>query len=275
MGTMGKLDGRVAFITGAARGQGRCHAVRLAQEGADIIAVDVCAQTASVQYPMSTPEDLTDTVKQVEAEGGRIVARQADVRDLSSLRSVIEEATAELGGVDIVVANAAIAPMSVEGDEREWDDVIAVNLTGVYNTVRVALPSMIEKNRGGAIVLISSTAGLVGVGGDTPGMLAYTASKHAVVGLTKAWANYLAPQSIRVNSVAPAGVRTPMAVNDALPKFAKAHPEFARALGGALAGIDMVEPIDVTNAVVWLVSEEGRYVTGVVLPVDAGAANRR
>jgi len=272
---MGTLDGRVAFITGAARGQGRCHAVRLAQGGADIIAVDVCAQTESVTYPMSTPDDLVDTVKEVEAEGRRIVARQADVRDIAALRGAVAEGIAELGAVDIVVANAGIAPMSADDDDREWDDVIDVNLTGVYNTVRAALPSMIESGRGGAIVLISSTAGLVGVGGNSPGMLAYTASKHGVVGLTRAWANYLAQHNIRVNSVAPGGVRTPMVLNEALPKFVKSHPEFAQNLGGALPGIAMVDPLDIANAVAWLVSDEARYVTGVILPVDAGAANKR
>jgi SDR family mycofactocin-dependent oxidoreductase len=272
---MGKLEGRVAFITGAARGQGRCHAVQLAREGADVIGVDVCAQNDSVAYAMSTPEDLVETARAVEGEGRRFVGRQADVRDLAALERAIEEGTEELGAVDVIVANAGIAALSMDDQEREWDEVIGVNLTGVYHTVRAALPSMLERGRGGSIVLISSTAGLVGVGGNSPGMLAYTASKHGVIGLTRSWANYLAPHNIRVNSVAPGGVRTPMLVNDALPKFVKGHPEFAGSMGGTLPGNGVVEPEDISSAVVWLASDSARYVTGVVLPVDAGAANKR
>ncbi len=271
---MGRLDGKVAFITGAARGQGRSHAVRLAQEGADIIAVDICAQTESVQYQLSTPDDLAETVRGVEAAGRRAVARAADVRDASALNQAVEDGVTELGSLDVVVANAGIAAMSVDGDEREWDDVISVNLTGVYNTVRAALPAMTESGRGGAIVLISSVAGLVGVGGNTPGGLAYTASKHGVVGLTRAWANYLAPHNIRVNSIAPGGVRTPMLVNESLPKFVKSHPEFAGSMGHALP-VDVLETEDISNAIVYLVSDDARYVTGVILPVDAGLANKR
>jgi SDR family mycofactocin-dependent oxidoreductase len=271
--TMGKLEGRVAFITGAARGQGRSHAVRLAQEGADVIAIDICGPIDSVPYRLSTPEDLAQTVKEVEAQGRRAVGGQADVRDLGSLRRAYEAGIAELGTPDIIVANAGIAPMSVEGNASDWNDTIAVNLTGVFNTVHIAIPGLINRG-GGAIVLISSTAGLVGTGGNTPGMLAYTASKHGVVGLTRAWANYLAPHNIRVNAIAPGGVRTPMVVNDALPKFAKAHPEFANSMGSGMPGVDMVESIDVSNAIAWLVSEEARYVTGVIVPVDGGAANK-
>lgn len=272
---MGKLDGRVALITGAARGQGRSHAICLAQQGADIVAIDVPPPIESVPYGLATSEDLAITVKEVEAVGRRAIAKSADVRDLAGMRRAYEEAAAELGPPDIVVANAGIAPISVEPDEREWHDVLAVNLTGVFNTVEVSVPAMIGSGRGGSIVLISSTAGLVGIGGNTPGMLAYTASKHGVVGLAKAWANYLAQHNIRVNCVAPGGVRTPMVMNDALPKFATAHPEFANAMGSALPGVAMVEPVDIANAVAWLVSDDARYVTGVILPVDAGAANKR
>ena len=162
----GKLEGKVAFITGAARGQGRSHAVRLAQEGADIIAVDICAQIGSVGYPMATPDDLTETAKAVEALDRRIVARQADVRDEAGLRAAFEAGLAELGPVDIVVANAGIAPMSLGEEPHEaWQDAIDVNLTGVFNTVEIAIPSMIERGAGGAIVLTSSTAGLNGIGG--------------------------------------------------------------------------------------------------------------
>src|SRR5215831_15369396 len=217
MGVAGKLEGKVAFITGAARGQGRSHAIRLAEEGADIIAVDICAQIGSVAYPMGTPDDLAETVKEVEALDRRIVARQADVRDESGLRAAFETGVAELGPVDIVLANAGIAPMSLGEEPHEaWQDVIDVNLTGVYNTVRIAIPSMIERGAGGAIVLTSSTAGLSGFTGDSAGGLGYTASKHGVVGLMRSWANVLAPHSIRVNSVHPTGVNKHQIVNEVM-----------------------------------------------------------
>src|ERR1700727_2779186 len=161
----GRVEGKVAFITGAARGQGRSHAIRLASEGANIIAVDICGQVESVAYPMSTPEDLAETVKEVEALDRRIVARQADVRDEAGLRAAFDAGVAELGPVDIVLANAGIAPLSLHEEYSAWQDVIDVNLTGVFNTVEIAIPSMIERGQGGAIVLTSSTAGINGIGG--------------------------------------------------------------------------------------------------------------
>ena len=271
---MGKLDGKVAFITGAARGQGRSHAIRLAQEGADIIAVDICRQIDTVGYPMATPDDLAETVKQVEALDRRIHAAEADVRDAAQLRQAFEAGTAEVGPVDIVLANAGIAPLSRNPVEQEWQDVIDVNLTGVYNAVRVAAPSMIERGKGGAIVLTSSTAGINGIGGNTPGGLGYTASKHGVVGLMRAYANYLAPYSIRVNSVHPTGVNTPMVVNEVMQEFLQADPQMGQAMMNALP-VDMVQPVDISNAIVFLVSDDGRYVTGVTLPVDAGFTNKK
>jgi SDR family mycofactocin-dependent oxidoreductase len=271
---MGKLEGKVAFITGAARGQGRSHAIRLAQEGANIIAVDICRQIDSVTYPMSTPEDLAQTVKEVEALDRRIVARQADVRDEAGLRAAFEAGVAELGPVDIVLANAGIAPMSLHPVDGEWQDVIDVNLTGVYNTVRIAIPSMIERGKGGAIVLTSSTAGINGIGGETPGGLGYTAAKHGVVGLMRTYANILAKHSIRVNTVHPTGVRTPMVVNDSMQEFLQADPTMGQAMANALP-VDMVEPVDISNAIAWLVSDDARYVTGVTLPVDAGFTNKK
>jgi NAD(P)-dependent dehydrogenase (short-subunit alcohol dehydrogenase family) len=172
----GKLEAKVAFITGAARGQGRSHAIRLAQEGANIIAVDICAQIETVPYPMSTSDDLAETVKEVEALDRRIVATQADVRDEAALRAAFEAGVAELGPVDIVLANAGIAPMSLHETHDAWQDVIDVNLTGVFNTVETAIPSMIERGQGGAIVLTSSTAGINGIGGPTRGRCARAAS---------------------------------------------------------------------------------------------------
>ncbi len=270
----GKLEGKVAFITGAARGQGRSHAVRLAQEGADIIAVDICRQIDSVRYPMSTPEDLAQTVKEVEALDRRIVARQADVRDEAGLKAAFDAGVAELGPVDIVLANAGIAPMSRDEPHEVWQDVIDVNLTGVFNTVETAIPSMIERGKGGAIVLTSSTAGTNGIGGPTRAGLGYTAAKHGVVGLMRSYANNLAPHSIRVNSVHPTGVRTPMVVNDVMAEFLAADPTFSNATPNALP-IDMIEPVDISNAILWLVSDDARYVTGVTLPVDAGFTNKK
>ncbi|MFG1925175.1 mycofactocin-coupled SDR family oxidoreductase [Cryptosporangium sp. NPDC048952] len=272
---MGKLDGKVAFITGAARGQGRSHAIRLAQEGADIIAIDLLAQMESVRYPMGTAEELEETVRAVEALDRRIVARQADVRDVNSLRKAFDEGVAALGPVEIVLANAGIgAGGAAVSEEQEWDEVVAVNLTGVWNTGRVAIPSMLERNQGGSIVLTSSTGGLVGVGIPTAGFLGYTAAKHGVVGLMRSWANFLAPFSIRVNSVAPTAVRTPMAADGDLTAILERAPQLANALTNAMP-VDLVEPLDISNAIAWLVSDDARYVTGTVVPVDAGLLNKR
>jgi SDR family mycofactocin-dependent oxidoreductase len=270
----GKLEGKVAFITGAARGQGRSHAIRLAQEGADIIAVDICAQVDTVPYPMATPEDLAETARKVEALDRRIVARQADVRDEGGLRAAFEAGAAELGPVDIVLANAGIAPMARQETHDAWQDVIDINLTGVFNTVEIAIPSMVERGQGGAIVLTSSTAGITGIGGPSRGGLGYTAAKHGVVGLMRSYANTLAPHSIRVNSVHPTGVNTPMIVNEAMQEFLAQDPSLSNAMANALP-VPMVEPVDVSNAICWLVSDDARYVTGVTLPVDAGFTNKK
>ena len=271
---MGKVEGKVAFITGAARGQGRSHAIRLAQEGADVIAIDICQQLEAVGYPMSTPADLEETVKEVEAVGRRIVAHQVDVRDKDALQMAFDEGVAELGPVEIVLANAGIGPGGFASAEQQWNEVVGVNLTGVWNTCRVATPSMVENGRGGAIVLTSSTGGLIGAGLNEPGMLAYTASKHGVIGLVRSLANALAKHYIRVNSVAPTTVRTPMAGGGDVSAILEHVPELAGALQNAIP-VEAVDPEDVTNAILWLVSEDARYVTGSVIPVDAGNVNRR
>src|ERR1700733_3583481 len=269
-----KLENRVAFITGAARGQGRSHAVRLAAEGADIIAVDICAQIGSVPYPLATPQDLAQTVHDVEALGRRIVARRADVRDEAELQAAYDAGAAELGAADIVVANAGIAPMALDEKHEAWRDVIDVNLTGVFNTVEVAIGSMVKRGSGGSIILVGSTPALTGIGGPSRAGLGYTAAKHGVVGLMRAYANNLAPHSIRVNSVHPTGVRTPMVINDAMAAFLAQDPSLSNAVANALP-VDMVEPVDISNAIVWLVSDDARYVTGVTLPVDAGFTNKK
>ena len=271
---MGKLEGKVAFITGAARGQGRSHAIRLAQEGADIIAADLCQQIETVGYPMSTPEDLAETARQVEALDRRIHAARADVRDAAQLAAALAAGVAEVGPVDIAVANAGIAPLSLHPADQEWQDVVDVNLTGVDNTVKAVAPAMIERGKGGAIVLTSSTAGINGIGGNTPGGLGYTASKHGVVGLMRAYANYLAPYGIRVNSVHPTGVNTPMVVNEVMQAFLQQDPTMGQAMMNALP-VDLVEPADISNAILFLVCDDGRYVTGVTLPVDAGFTNKK
>lgn len=269
------LDGKVALITGAARGQGRAHAIRLASDGADIIAVDLCAQIASVPYPMSTPDDLATTVKLVEDTGARIVAKQGDVRDRASLSAALQAGLDELGRLDIVVANAGIAAM--EGGADGWRDVIDVNLTGVHHTVEVAVPTMKEQGDGGAIVLISSAAGLVGMGTFDPGSIGYVAAKHGMVGLMRVYANLLAPHSIRVNSVHPAGVDTPMINNEWTRQWLDrmaARTGWRADLRNALP-VEAVQPEDIANAVAWLVSDQACYVTGIVLPVDAGFTNKR
>jgi SDR family mycofactocin-dependent oxidoreductase len=268
---MGKLDGKVAFISGGARGQGRSHAVRLAEEGADIITFDICKQIESVPYAMSVPEDLDETVAQVEALGRRIVARQADARDFDAVRAVFDEGVAALGPVDIVLANAGIGIGA--GDEKDWQDVLDVNLTGVWNTARVAIPSMIERDQGGAIVLTSSTGGMMGPASNDAGMLAYTAAKHGVVGLMRSWANFLAPHFIRVNCVAPTAVNTPMAANEQMMKTLEENPGIAAAWMNPIP-VMWVEAIDISNAVAWLVSDDARYVSGTVVPVDAGLLNK-
>ncbi|RZT13961.1 SDR family mycofactocin-dependent oxidoreductase [Mycobacterium sp. BK558] len=272
---MGELTGKVAFITGAARGQGRAHAVKLASEGADIIALDLCAQIESVPYPLATPDDLAETVKLVEETGARILAYQADVRDRDAVKAAVRDGTEKLGErLDIVIANAGIAPMAAA---EAWQDVIDVNLTGVYHTIDVAMKPMIKFGNGGAIVLTSSVAGLVGIGAPMAGSVGYAAAKHGIVGLMRAYANFLATYSIRVNSVHPAGVNTPMIDNDftrswldGLAQAGTGGPDMGNALP-----VQALEPEDIANAVFWLVSDAARYVTGVALPVDAGYVNKR
>jgi len=269
---MGKLEGKVAFITGAARGQGRSHAVRLAEEGADIIAVDLLEQVGTIDYPMSTQADLDETVAAVEALDRRIVASKADVRDIAAMTAAYQAGVAELGPVDIVLANAGIAPLgSAEPDPLQtFDDVVDINLRGVWNTVWPIAQDMIDRGQGGAIVLTSSTQGLTGRGSDgTAAAIGYAAAKHGVVGLMHSFANWLSPHGIRVNTVHPTGVRTPMVMNEVLGSYIAENPT-AAAMAANLMPIDLIEARDISNAIAFLVSEEGRYVTGVTLPVDAG-----
>lgn len=267
----GRLEGKVALVSGAARGQGRSHAVRLAQEGADIIAFDVCRRLGTVLYPLANSEDLKETVRLVEELDRRIVAREADVRDLSAVQAVVDEGVRELGRLDVVCANAGIVSYADNVwsvTEEQWEEMLGVNLTGVWKTVKAAVPAMIAAGNGGSIVLTSSTAGIKGMARIGH----YSAAKHGVVGLMRVLANELAPHSIRVNTVHPTGVNTPMVVNDYVQEQLSV-PGFSENMQNALP-VEMVEPFDISNAIVWLASEEARYVTGVSLPVDAGFLQR-
>jgi SDR family mycofactocin-dependent oxidoreductase len=272
---MGKLDGKVAFVTGAARGQGRSHAVRLAEEGADIIAVDLCDQIETVMYEMPTEADLAGTVKLVEDTGRRIVAGRGDVRERDVLARILGQGLAEFGRLDIVVANAGIMPVMGEPSAADaaWYDAINVMLTGVFLTIEVCLPTLIDQHNGGSIVITSSTAGLKGLAPNprvaTAGLLGYIAAKHGVVGLMRAYANALAADGIRVNTVHPTGVNTPMVVNEHFMNWATEEPDIGASFQNALP-VQLVEPLDVSNAIAWLCSDDARYVTGVTLPVDAG-----
>jgi SDR family mycofactocin-dependent oxidoreductase len=268
---VGLLDGRVALLTGAARGQGRAHAVRLAREGADVIAVDACARVSSTAgYPPAVPGDLAETVRLVEAQDRRIVARQADVRNSAALDAVLAEAVAELGGrLDVVVANAGIADSCRfwEMPDEQWQTMIDVNLTGVWRTLKAAVPHMLAAGNGGSIITVSSVAGIKSL----PAAAHYSAAKHGVVGLTKTAAIELGEYGIRVNSVHPWGVDTPMAQDrSAAPLFA-AHPAYRASYAAALPDLPIAQPDDISDAVVWLASELSRSVTGVQLTVDMGA----
>lgn len=272
----GRMEGKVAFVTGAARGQGRAHAVRLAQEGADVIAVDLCAPVGSVdKYPAATMEDLDATVAEVEGLGRRIVASVADVRDGDGLAKALDAGVAELGGLDTVVANAGIASygMSWELSERQWQDMLDVNLTGVWHTAKAAVPHL-RRRGGGCMLFTSSIGGLKGI----QQVAHYVAAKHGLVGLMRTMANELAPQRIRVNTVHPTNVDTHMIQNPGTwGMFAPGDPEPTKekAMDGfrSLNAIPVpwVDVEDIANAVLFLASDEARYVTGVALPVDAGA----
>jgi SDR family mycofactocin-dependent oxidoreductase len=273
---VGILDGQVAFITGGARGQGRSHAVRLATDGADIVVVDICHNIASNKYELATPADLDETVAQVEALDRRAVAAQVDVRDMTQLAAAVDDAVAQLGRLDIVVANAGIAPMSADDEgrlgEQAFRDVVDVNLGGVWNACRASIPHLIAGGRGGAMVLTSSTAGIKGFTGASGGGMGYTAAKHGVVGIMRALANDLAPHRIRVNTVHPTGVNTMMVVNPVMQAFINEDPSRGAHMVNALP-VELLEPEDISNAVAFLVSDQARYITGVMLPVDAGFCN--
>jgi SDR family mycofactocin-dependent oxidoreductase len=273
---MTRFAGKVALITGAARGQGRSHAVRLAAEGADVIALDICHDIDSVAYDLGTPADLEETARLVREQDRRVVTGQVDVRDADALAAAVAAAAGELGGIDVVLANAGIGIMDPADQRRAFRDQLDVNLVGPWNTVQATAPIMIEQGRGGAVVLASSAFGLTGRGGDGQGGSdGYVASKHGVVGLMRTFATWLAPHGIRVNCVNPSGVATRMVLNPAVEALFGGGDEPAanpKSVGDVanLFDVALVEAEDVTAAVAFLASDEARYITGVALPVDAG-----
>jgi len=275
----GRMTDKVAFVTGAARGQGRSHALRLAQEGADVIAVDVCADIATNHYPLATEADLAETARQIEALDRRVVTRVADVRDRAQLAAAVEAGIAELGRLDVVVANAGICPLGADVPVQGWFDVVAVNLTGVLNAVEVALPHL---GAGASIVCTGSVAGLLSGGTDNPqngpGGSGYSFAKQNVARFVHELAKQLAPQSIRVNAVHPTNVDTPMLQSEPMYKVFRPDLENPTREDAMLAfpamqpmPIPFVDPVDISNAVLFLASDEARYVTGLQLKVDAGA----
>jgi SDR family mycofactocin-dependent oxidoreductase len=267
-----ELAGCVAVVTGAARGQGRSHAVALAEHGADIIAVDLCADIDAIPYPLATRANLDKTARLIEAAGSKVVPVAADVRDLAQLEAAVVTGIAALGEVDIVVANAGVVAIgnSEVHDQPVFDAIVDTNLKGVWHTLVATVPSILRKGRGGSIVLISSSQGLIGRGGDgSAAMFAYAASKHGVVGLMRSAAHAYAPQKIRVNAVHPAGVATPMVLNDFVMTRMTENPGAPISLN-LLPDVPLLEARDITEAVLWLAGPRSRYVTGVSLPVDAG-----
>ena len=277
----GRLEGKVAFITGVARGQGRSHALRMAQEGADIIGIDICEPVPSNKIPPATEEDMAETVRQVEALDRRIIATKADVRDYDAVKSAVDAGVAELGRLDIVAANAGISGTPAPAEDipdEEWEIMIGVNLSGVWRTCKAAIPHL-RAAGGGSIVLTSSTAGL----NAYQNLAHYVSAKHGVVGLMRTLALELAPDMIRVNSVHPTSVDTDMIQNETI--YALFAPDLSpqertrEALAERFATLNAlpipwVEAVDISNAVLWLASDEARYVTGVALPVDEGQTTK-
>ena len=274
----GRVAGKVAFITGAARGQGRSHAVRLAQEGADIIAVDICGPIDTVdRIPPTTPEDLAETADLVKGFDRRIVTAEVDVRDYDALKAAVDSGVEQLGGLDIIVANAGIGNGGNTLDrtsEADWTAMIDINLGGVWKTVKAGVPHILSGGRGGSIILTSSVGGLKAY----PHTGHYVAAKHGVVGLMRTFAVELGQHNIRVNSVHPTNVNTPLFMNEATmklfrPDLENPGPEDLLPIGQLMhtLPIGWVEPVDISNAVLFLASDESRYDTGLPMTIDAGS----
>jgi SDR family mycofactocin-dependent oxidoreductase len=268
------LQGKVAFITGVARGQGRAHAVRLAREGVNIVGIDICEDTPAIDYPNASLADLAETVQLVEAEGAKALLTKADVRDFAAVQKSVDDGMETFGRLDIVIANAGIVRLGTEKDFlEEWNAIIDTNLTGVFHTVRACIPHMKAGGEGGSIVLTSSSAGLKGTGSSNAGPQAYTAAKRGLVGLMQVLANDLAKDWIRVNTIHPTGVATGMVMNEAMMDLVAQGGGEMSAMQNALP-IEILQPEDIANAVAWLVSDEARFMTGVALPLDAGFSVR-
>jgi (+)-trans-carveol dehydrogenase len=277
----GRLEGKVAFVTGIARGQGRSHAVMLAQEGADIIGIDRVSDVATMAYPLGTEEELAETVRLVEAADRRIIARKGDVRDRKAVESLLSQGVDELGGLDIVVASAAVSPPAHrlwEISPEQWDDVISINLTGVFHTLAASVPHLLAGGRGGSIIVISSGAAL----NNVPNLSDYVTAKSGVIGMAKSLANEVAHKQIRVNVIAPGTVDTPM-VTQNVAQFRLFRPDLPNpTIEDCMEGFKRMmpmgrpwlDPADISRAVLFLASEDARWISGVVLPVDQGNVNR-
>jgi (+)-trans-carveol dehydrogenase len=274
-----RVKGKVAFVTGAGRGQGRSHAIRLAEEGADIIAVDICKPVETAPYPMSEPDDLRETVSLVEELGRKIHAVECDVRDLAALQAVLDEGVDRFGRLDIVAANAGISAFGTGEDlsEQNWQEMIDINLTGVWHTCKAAIPAIKKGGRGGAITITSSMAGVRAM----QNIAHYVAAKHGVVGLMRALSLELGRESIRVNALLPTNVDTDMIMNQATFDLFRpdvenpGREEFIEAAFNMNSlPVACVEPRDISNALLFLASDEARYITGVCLPVDAGCLQK-
>lgn len=276
---MGTLEGKVAFITGVARGQGRSHALRLAGEGADIIGVDICRDITTMDYPNASAADLAETAELIGKLGRRVLTSEVDVRDAAAVKKAVDEGVAELGRLDIVLSNAGIVRLGPDPDDpaRVWRDIVETNLSGGFHAVNAAIPHLIAGGRGGVIVLTGSTAGVRPVANPSVGALAYTASKWGLAGVGRQLAATLAEHSIRVNIVHPTGVASGMTMNAAMAEIA------AQAMAGDASGIaamqnampvQILQPEDISDAIAFLVSDQAKWITGVSLPVDAGFSVR-
>jgi SDR family mycofactocin-dependent oxidoreductase len=275
---MGRVEGKIALVTGAARGQGRNHALRLAEQGAHIIALDICEDIPTVPYALSTDDDLLETVEGVEKRGRRVFSAKVDIRNLDHLTEVVAQAVADLGGLDIVSAGAGVCSYGnvLDLTAQQWSELIDVNLTGAFNTAKASIPHILQQGRGGSVIFTSSVCGV----GVAPGIGHYNASKFGVVGLAKTLAAELGQHYVRVNALCPTNVATPMFQNDSTwklffpnvenPTQADAEAEGSAARQMHAIPVPWVEPDDVTNALLYLASDDGRYVTGTTMIVDAG-----
>lgn len=273
------LEGRVAFVTGAARGQGRAYAVRLAQEGADVIISDICAPVSqTIPYPGATPDDLAETVRLIEAEGRKVLARQVDIRDDAAVRTLVADGIEQFGRLDVLVANAGVLSWGRlwELTDEQWNSVIDVNLTGTWRTLRAVIPAMIEAGNGGSIIIVSSSGGLKA----TPGNGHYAASKHGLTAMTNTLALELGEYSIRVNSIHPYSIATPMIENDAMMAILSAHPSYLNSFaampyqpptkGSRAKRNDFMTAEEAAEVVVWLAGDNSSVLSGSQIVVDRG-----